>query len=299
MSLLLVLASLTPFASAHADGGKAPDPCFGDSFGAVDGQLVMCQRADKSGDTCWRYAGPKGAPTPTKSPPAPPAASAATVKTDHGKLSACVDTSCVPLGPKAADAYKSAKDLLERNKESTAGLVQLSTDHLVATIARQAWSLAGDVELAIKTPPGVQESLQGATLVGNWVIPEWSVPEGIPCTGNRCSSSVVVSTSGKVIGKPFPGGVVIVMDDHQIAVVSPTAQKVTLIDRDTGAVRGQTTITSPGPGSGGPMVKLDASNLVVIWSPYSGATHYLSWVATTPTKGPKTLGTRKIATCPP
>lgn len=259
-----------------------------------DGGLVLC---DPDGTTCSRFSDLKSPPTQIKRPAAVPASSP--VRTDHGKLSACVADKCVALGAKVAQAYGELKD---RYNDDAAGLardIQVSPALDVIWVGG-FWSIPKDAQITIKTPPKVPDMLQDGDVVGKWLIPMWSEGADL-CTGPRCKFSGVFDATGKQVGKLFPGGAVVRVDDHQVAIAATEAQKLTVIDLDTGAQRGQIALDSPGlglPHQWG-VARLDDTTLALAWLANGTSTWRLSWIKFDPKKGPKALGTRKVASCGP
>ena len=226
-------AWLTVFVSATAVAApKLPTTtivCFPDDGNvkqlyAIDDDPVICWDT-----TCARFARldykftsvTKPADAPTWTGPK------GVVRDDGGKLSACNDKKCKPLGKKLLAAIDAAKGNGDIHLAATADLKAVA-------FGGEAWSVDGDKPLKLKTPKEYRKD-DGANLSTVEVAGDWLVATWYACAG-PCANAQLVDSSGTNKGAMQPGGGAIVQFSDRLFAVISEYGSAAVYDVKTGAL---------------------------------------------------------------
>lgn len=229
-------------------------------------------------------------------PKATKEARATEVRDDGGKPSACAGAKCVKLGKKLVAAIAKVKQTAAGDEGMGIDPTPyVSADLKLVALDGKAWSVKGDKVLKLTAPVEYKENKLekptnlGFEIVGNFGVSTWS-----NCAG-PCGYSVVTDTAGKNKGPWFPAGFYVTLDDKRLVVVPSDADsQLTVIDPVSGKQL-HTLQLGDGVLESMSAVKVDASNLGLVWFDGTGWT-----VANVgmPEGAKPTLTKRTIPACP-
>lgn len=133
------------------------------------------------------------------------------------------------LGKKAAAAVAKAVE----NNNGDASIVQYSAEGLWVTYQQHLWDVLKDKEVKVQ-----QRTPDGANLATIGFANDAPIGLFYACAG-PCGVGYPLNASFKVVGKGFPGGDGVMLDDKRALIVPEQAEgKVSIVDMKSGKVLG-------------------------------------------------------------